>query len=261
MAQEAAQLGTERMDRRAVGRSVLLYTLILAMVQVGIAWLLGRHPGPPRLGWFYLASAVPWTLLTGLVLRGNIHLLYTLEGRPLRRLNLATRVTLIRVLSVPLVFHLILVGRLFESALVFLGAALTDWLDGFLARRMHDVTQLGRIADPSIDALFCGITFAALAWRELIPLGVLVLVLIRYGVLLGGAAALKLVFGYLPVRATFSGRLFYFVQYCLLVLLLLFHGRPWAIWLPRLLGAIQAFVTIQLLFLGRSLYREARRAA
>lgn len=246
------------MDRPAVLRSVLRYTLALGLVQTGVAILMAWRPGPPQFALYYIAAALPWTVIVGLVLGRNVHLLYTREGRPLNRLNLATRVTLIRVLSIPLVVALLLAEQSFIAGLVFLGAALTDWLDGFLARRMNDVTQLGRIADPSIDAIFCGLTFLALFVAGRLPLWFIVLAGIRYGILLGGTAALKLYAGFVPVRATFTGRLFYFIQYSLLLLFLILEGPLASRVLTRLLGGVQAVVAVQLLFLGRSMLMEVK---
>lgn len=246
------------MDRKSVLRSVRRYTFALLLVQVGVGGLLIWRPGPLRLGLLYVVAALPWTLLVGLIMERNVHLLYTLEGRPLSRLNLATRVTLIRVLSIPLVCALVIIGENLMAGFVFFGAAVTDWLDGFLARRMNDVTQLGRVADPSIDAVFCGFTFLALNAADRLPVWLILLAALRYALLLGGAAALKFTVGYLPVRATFFGRMFYFVQYCLLMLFLMLESPGLEPWLLKGLGLVQILVTLQLLVLGRGLYRETR---
>jgi len=245
-----------------VQRSILNYLLILALVQGAAAMLLGIRPGPPARGWIFLLCALPWTALTGWISMRNAHLLYTIEGSRVSRLNLATRVTLLRVIAVPLLVVLILAREFPAAGFVFLGMALTDWLDGFLARRMGEVTQLGRIADPAIDALFCGVTCLALALVGLLPLWVFLLVLLRYAVLAGGAAGLRLLLGYLPVRATFAGRSFYLVQYGLLAAMLVM-GRhsPWTRIAGSALGAVQVLVSAQLVGLGLSLYREARRTA
>jgi CDP-diacylglycerol--glycerol-3-phosphate 3-phosphatidyltransferase len=84
-------------------------------------------------------------------------------------LNLPNILTLSRVAVVPVVVLLLL----FESketclvaALIFTLAAITDWLDGFLARRWGIVTVLGKFLDPLADKL---IVMAALIM--LIPLG------------------------------------------------------------------------------------------
>jgi cardiolipin synthase len=249
------------MDRPAVRRSVFYYFLFLVSIQAGIALLMAVHPGPPRLALYYLFGAIPWTLLVGVVLVRNIHLLYTIEGRPLRRLNPATRVTLLRVLCIPLLIALILADQRFAATAVFLAAALTDWLDGFLARRMKDVTQLGRIIDPTIDAVFCGLTMVTLYFAGTLALWVVLAGLLRYGLLSGGAGYLKYTYGYVSTRATFFGRMFYFLQYTLLTLALLIQQGGVALWLNRFLGGVQILVSVLLILLGITMIMEARIAA
>jgi len=84
-------------------------------------------------------------------------------------LNLPNILTLTRVAAVPvLVVLLLFEGRAvgFWAAIVFSLAAITDWLDGYLARRWDVVTVLGKFLDPLADKL---IVMAALIM--LIPVG------------------------------------------------------------------------------------------
>jgi len=84
-------------------------------------------------------------------------------------LNLPNILTLARVAAVPvLVVLLLFEGRAvgFWAAIVFSLAAITDWLDGYLARRWDVVTVLGKFLDPLADKL---IVMAALIM--LIPVG------------------------------------------------------------------------------------------
>jgi len=84
-------------------------------------------------------------------------------------LNLPNLLTLGRIAAVPAVVLLLLSGSRaagFWAAAVFGAAALTDWLDGWLARKWQVVTVLGKFLDPLADKL---IVMAALIM--LIPLG------------------------------------------------------------------------------------------
>jgi len=85
------------------------------------------------------------------------------------RLNLPNMLTLGRIASIPILVVLLLFDtRLsgFLAALVFGVAAITDWLDGYLARKWGIVTVLGKFLDPLADKL---IVLAALIM--LIPHG------------------------------------------------------------------------------------------
>jgi len=84
-------------------------------------------------------------------------------------LNLPNLLTLARIAAIPLLVVLLLFDNReanFWAALVFALAAVTDWLDGWLARKWEVVTVLGKFLDPLADKL---IVMAALIM--LIPLG------------------------------------------------------------------------------------------
>src|SRR5262245_41209136 len=73
------------------------------------------------------------------------------QTRP-RILNIPNLLTLGRlVLAVVLFILLSQHDWMFTSLLVFIVAASTDWLDGYLARRRGETTTLGRILDPFVD--------------------------------------------------------------------------------------------------------------
>ncbi len=71
-------------------------------------------------------------------------------------MNLPTWITVSRLLGVPLLLVLLAhpIDRTRWIALaIFLLAAGTDWLDGYLARRLNQVTDLGKFLDPLVDKL------------------------------------------------------------------------------------------------------------
>lgn len=73
-------------------------------------------------------------------------------------LNLPNQITLARLFLSIVVFVLIPFGMYMPALVVFLIAAGTDWLDGYIARKYNLVTKLGRILDPFVDKfLICGV--------------------------------------------------------------------------------------------------------
>ena len=69
---------------------------------------------------------------------------------------------------------------------IFFFGALTDWADGFVARRTDSVTEFGKTADPLADRLFIGATLITLYAMRILPLPFLVLVLGRDLVMAAG---------------------------------------------------------------------------
>lgn len=80
--------------------------------------------------------------------------------------------TLFRIAAVPLIVVLLLFpGRLFTfvAAVLFSVAAITDFLDGFFARRKGLVSNFGKVMDPLADKLLVSATFIMLASLGWIP--------------------------------------------------------------------------------------------
>jgi CDP-diacylglycerol--glycerol-3-phosphate 3-phosphatidyltransferase len=79
----------------------------------------------------------------------------------MRRINLPTWLTLFRVALLPvmvLVFYLPFKGHNLTAAVVFALAGLTDWLDGYLARRLNMTSKFGAFLDPVADKLMVAVT-------------------------------------------------------------------------------------------------------
>jgi len=76
--------------------------------------------------------------------------------------NLPNLLTLLRILSVPLVMFLLLSGFNLSAAGLFLLASLTDLLDGYLARKYDRTSPFGKFADPIADKLLVSAVFITL---------------------------------------------------------------------------------------------------
>ncbi len=74
----------------------------------------------------------------------------------LQTMNLPNWITLSRLLGLPVVVYCLYSTSLkvrWIGVVIFLVAALTDWLDGYLARKLDLVTDLGKFLDPLVDKL------------------------------------------------------------------------------------------------------------
>jgi len=92
-------------------------------------------------------------------------------------MNLPNTVTLVRMFLVPLLVVVLLTefeGRQIlgmpkeiAGAVIFAIASITDWLDGYLARRRRQVTWLGQMLDPIADKLLTSAAFISLVQLDL----------------------------------------------------------------------------------------------
>lgn len=97
------------------------------------------------------------------------------------QLNLPTLITLTRLIGVPLV----MVGLGCDlwspwwTVLIFFLAASTDWLDGYLARRLNQETELGKFLDPLVDKLLVLGPFLMFVELNVIPAWAVFIVISR----------------------------------------------------------------------------------
>ena len=97
-------------------------------------------------------------------------------------MNLPNALSLVRIFLVPvLVVFVIAVPGPYDlmAACVFLAAVLTDWLDGRIARRMQQVTALGKLLDPIADKLLISASLISLVQVGRVPAWIVVLIVGR----------------------------------------------------------------------------------
>lgn len=84
-------------------------------------------------------------------------------------INIPNALTLLRILLVPvlvLVFYLPFNGHLVVAAAIFAIAAITDWFDGYLARRLGQMTPFGAFLDPVADKVMVAVALVLLVERH-----------------------------------------------------------------------------------------------
>jgi CDP-diacylglycerol---glycerol-3-phosphate 3-phosphatidyltransferase len=87
-------------------------------------------------------------------------------------MNLPNSITLSRLFGLPVVIYCLYSDSItlrWVGVGVFLVAALTDWLDGYLARKLDLVTDLGKFLDPLVDKLLVLIPLMILIDLHLVP--------------------------------------------------------------------------------------------
>jgi cardiolipin synthase (CMP-forming) len=100
-------------------------------------------------------------------------------------------ISLGRILSIPVFWWLIVHERTTAAGLIlFVAVAATDWVDGYVARRTGQVSELGKVLDPVADRLAITSGLLALVMRDAFPLWAALLVLIRDALVLVVGAAL-----------------------------------------------------------------------
>ena len=88
---------------------------------------------------------------------------------PAQLLTLPNQLTIGRIIAVPVICLFIASGwdwLRWIALLIYVVAAITDWLDGFLARRMKLNSALGKMLDPIADKLLVGALLVTLAWTR-----------------------------------------------------------------------------------------------
>src|SRR5438105_13027186 len=94
-------------------------------------------------------------------------------------MNLPNLLTLARLASIPVLMLLLLVSFPLHdqiAAVLFVAASLTDTLDGQLARRRRQVTELGKFLDPFVDKLFILSVLIVLVQDKQIPAWIVVVI-------------------------------------------------------------------------------------
>jgi cardiolipin synthase (CMP-forming) len=119
-------------------------------------------------------------------------------GETTSLLTIPNLFTLLRLLCLPLFLYLLfgLDNRL-AAGWLLAGLGATDWVDGYLARRLGQVSEFGKKFDPTVDRLLFIVAIVAIIIDEAAPVWFCWAVLIRE-LLVGGAVAIATVFFRMP---------------------------------------------------------------
>ena len=108
-----------------------------------------------------------------------------------RILTVPNLLSFLRLALVPVFLILLVEGEDLIALAVLALSGFTDFLDGWIARRFNQVTKLGQLLDPAADRLYILAALLGLAWRDLVPLWLVLVIVARdvMLVVLGGLLA------------------------------------------------------------------------
>ncbi|AIG76964.1 MULTISPECIES: CDP-alcohol phosphatidyltransferase family protein [Amycolatopsis] len=139
-------------------------------------------------------------------------------------LNVPNMLSILRLAGVPVFLWLLLGPKEDGWALALLVfSALTDWLDGKLARWLNQMSRLGQLLDPAADRLYILATLIAFLIRDIIPWWLVVPLVVREAVL-GVCVLLLRRRGFAPPEVTYIGKGATFVLMYAFPFLLLTQG-------------------------------------
>lgn len=120
-------------------------------------------------------------------------------------LTIPNALSILRLLLVPVFLILLLQESNIAALLVLIFASASDWFDGFLARKLNQVTKLGARLDPAADRLYIFATLIGLAVNENIPVWLAVVVIGR-DLMLAVTYPILATHGYGPLPVHFLGK-------------------------------------------------------
>jgi cardiolipin synthase len=129
------------------------------------------------------------------------------EDAPVDRVvTVPNALSLLRLLGVPLFLWLVLVPEADVAAVLLLAASgVTDYLDGVIARRWHQVSRVGRLLDPLADRLYIIATLLGLGIRGIVPWWLLGIIVAR-DLVLGVALLVLRAHGHEPMEVNYLGK-------------------------------------------------------
>ena len=184
------------------------------------------------------------------------------DGAALDRVvTIPNALSVARLVGVPVFLWLVLGPHSDAWAVALLiASAATDWLDGKLARALHQQSRLGEALDPAADRLYIAATLVALAVRGIIPWWLFALLVVRELVVAGALGLLKRRMGFGTLQVSFAGKT---ATLCLLyafpLLLLGTYAGTWAE-IARIIGWAFAVWGTALYWWAAALYLTQTRA-
>jgi CDP-diacylglycerol--glycerol-3-phosphate 3-phosphatidyltransferase len=166
-------------------------------------------------------------------------------------MNTPNLLTILRIIAIPifvLFFYLPLSWNHLASAFIFAVAALTDWLDGYIARTFHQTSALGEFLDPVADKLVVAVALVLLVGEKSLPyLAIPAAVIVGREIVISALREWMAEIGKrASVAVSFVGKVKTFLQMVAIFLLLLYtpHGQVILVILGYIFLYLAAILTL-----------------
>ncbi len=172
-------------------------------------------------------------------------------------LTVPNALTLLRFLLVGLMAYLFVNGYAVWSMLVYLFAAATDLVDGYIARRFNQISNIGKVMDPVADKLMTITALVCMFFMNYLSTGILVVVIVKESLMVIGGVLIYFVFKKV-VYANLFGKIAA-AAYFLAIMLLFLHKyvAPWDAWFMYLAVALNVISMLQYGYIN--IVMEARK--
>lgn len=98
--------------------------------------------------------------------------------------------TIFRFILIPFIVLNLANDKYLAAFVIFTISGLTDILDGFIARKFNFITNFGKLIDPLADKCTQIITLATLAIKDIIPMWIIIIVILKEFIMVAGASFL-----------------------------------------------------------------------
>jgi cardiolipin synthase len=165
--------------------------------------------------------------------------------------TVANLLTFLRIGLIPIFAIMLVYGKHGWALAVFTVAGVSDGVDGFLARRMKQESELGTLLDPIADKLLMTTAFVMLTIPTMLPQGrhlpvpfwVTACVIGRDIAIIAVAGAINMMTGFRGFKPSWLGKASTFVQVSAVILILIAAVCPWfnGIYLPTVYATVAGF--------------------
>lgn len=160
-------------------------------------------------------------------------------------MNWPNLISLCRLLSVPIMVWLVLTDTMMAAFFVFLGASISDFLDGLLARLLKKHTQIGAYLDPLADKCLLVALTLVLALKGFLPLWFVILVVFRDLLIITGALLNALLHLNIAIAPLWISKVNTFIQMTLITCILSYAAfRFPAFWVWQTLIILCGITTV-----------------